>query len=389
MLTESSYGWLVVPDPALRKRLEPYVAAAYAARGPSPGLPDGPLDFTALQTHLLAGRYLSNSRPLFTRLPFDYRLVPSTVRSSGLALVDRLHARAATEGFPRWPSEPRLDDLRASLCESAAARAGVSLKAPTYPGSRSGAVLLTHDVDSRGEIPGVRELRDLERRFAVPSSVGFIPRVSWPERSLIEGLIAEGCEVYCHDERHDGKLPYKTVGAIRTFFERFFDESPYAQPHVRGFRSGQLLMTPELLRVLGEWFDYDLSLPDTERGGPYGATAGCATVYPFLVGGLLEIPLTLPQDFYLINVERYGAAQMLSAWRDKLDFVLSRGGVAVVNTHPRWTTRRHPAVWAAYESLLESIARANAWVTTPSRLRGWLLARRDGRDSAGVAVADA
>ncbi len=388
MRAESSYGWLVVPDPALRGRLEAELEAVFAARGPGLGLPDGSDTFAGLETQLLVLRYLSHARPLFTRLPFDYRLVPSPVRAAALAIVDRLQARDAAGAFPQWPSERRLDDLRAEVWEGAAARAGLHLESPSFPNGRGGAVLLTHDIDSRGEIPGVRDLRNLERRFGWPSSVGFIPQVSWPKRSLIEGLIAEGCEVYCHDERHDGKLPYKTVGAIRAFFERFFDVNTYAHPHVRGFRSGQLLMTPELLGVLGEWFDYDLSLPDTERGGPYGSTAGCATVYPFIVDGLLEIPLTLPQDFYLTNVERQDAARMLSSWRAKLESVLARGGVAVVNTHPVWTSPRRLGVWAAYEGLLEAIGGANAWVTTPSRLREWLLGRRGvGSDGALIVAA--
>lgn len=378
MRAESSYGWLVAPDPALRWQLEAGLEAVYAARGPDPGLPDGPGSFLELETQLLVSRYTSYGRPLFTRLPFDYRLVPSPVRAAALAAIDRLHARDPAVGFPQWPSERRLDDLRASLWAGAASRAGLRLEAPTFPDGRRGAVLLTHDIDSRGEISGVQELRELERQFQMPSSVGFIPQVSWPRQSLIEGLIAEGCEVYCHDERHDGKLPYKSVHAMHAAFKRFFDATSYARPLVRGFRSGQLLMTPELLGVLGDWFEYDLSMPDTERGGPYAPTAGCASVYPFLIDGLLEIPLTLPQDFYLTNVERYDAARMLSVWRGKLEGVLARGGVAVVNTHPVWTTPRRAGGWAAYGALLATIAGASAWVTTPSALRSWLLGRRDG-----------
>jgi hypothetical protein len=69
---------------------------------------------------------------------------------------------------------------------------------------------------------------------------------------------------------------------------------------------------------------------------------------------------------------------MLSVWRDKLEAVLSRGGVAVVNTHPVWTNPKRAGAWAAYHGLLETIASADAWVTTPSVLHDWLLSRRDG-----------
>lgn len=358
--------------------MEAELEGLYLARGSEPGLPDVSQGFAALETQLLVSRYVSNPQPLFSRLPFDYRLVPSPVRAAGLRLLDRLHSGESAVAFPAWPSEQRLDDLRASLWAGAAVEVGQQLERPYYPDARSGAVILTHDIDSRADIGGIPELRALEKRFELPSSVGFIPHISWPERAVIERLVADGCEVYCHDLGHNGKLPYKSLAEIRAGFERFFDPNPYARPLLRGFRSGQLLMSVELLGALGEWFAYDLSLPDTERGGPYGSNAGCASVYPFLTSGLLEIPLTMPQDYYLTNVEHYDSPKMLSVWKDKLEAVLARGGVAVVNTHPVWTTPRRLAVWAAYEGLLEAIARSDAWVTTPSPLCEWLFGRRDG-----------
>ena len=378
METESSYGWLVAADPDRRSRLAADVAQLFETRGRTPGLPDGPQQFADFETEMLVGRYVSNPPPAFARLPFDYRRVPSPVRVLGLAVLDRLHSGAADTGYPAWPHERRLDDLRAELWAGAAARCGLKLATPTYPAGHRGAVLLTHDIDSRADIGGIADMRTLEHRYGLPSSVGFIPQISWPDSAVIDELIHDDCEVYCHDVRHDGKLAYKTASAVRADFELFLQQHADARPKLRGFRSGQLLMTAGLLGSLAEWFEYDLSLPDTEKGGPYGSRAGCATVYPFLVDGLLEIPLTMPQDFFLLNVEHLDSAGMLSVWSDKLEAVLSRGGVAVVNTHPVWTNPKRTGVWAAYGGLLETIAGANAWVTTPSSLREWLLRCRHG-----------
>jgi len=378
MRAESSYGWLVAPDPTARRPLEAELEAIYAARGPEPGLPEAASTFAELEAELLVARYVSNPRPVFSRLPFDYRLVPGPVRGAGLALLGRLHASETAVAFPSWPLERRLDALRASLWAESAVRSKVKLEPLSYPGGRRGAVLLTHDIDSRHDLGGIADLRALERRFGLTSSFGFIPGISWPDRRTFDGLLDDGCEIYCHDIRHDGKLPYMGAVAIRGCFERFFEANAYARPPVRGFRSGQLLMSYDLLGVLADWFDYDLSLPDTERGGPYGLVAGCASVYPFAIDGLLEIPLTMPQDFFLANVERYDSEKMVTVWRDKLEAVLSEGGVAVVNTHPVWTTPNRPDNWTAYEGLLETIAQADAWATTPSSLREWLVGRRGG-----------
>jgi hypothetical protein len=89
----------------------------------------------------------------------------------------------------------------------------------------------------------------------------------------------------------------------------------------------------------------------------------------------------MPQDFYLFNLEHLDCAGMLSVWRNKLEAVLSRGRVAVVNTHPAWTNPKRAGVWAAYDGLLEMIASADAWVTTPSMLHDWLLRRRGGLEA--------
>ena len=383
---DSSYGWLVAPEPALRARLADEADRVYLARAHGSGPLDGRRGLAELEAEVMVDRYLSGPQPLYSRLPFDYRLVPSPIRAAGLIVLERMHRDRDVEPFPRWPQEWRLDDLRATVWSDAASRLAERLEAPIYPDGHRGAVLLTHDIDSRADIEGVAALRTLERECGLPSSFGFIPRISWPDRRVVDALIDDGCEIYCHDIRHDAKLPYQQLDAMRAAFERFFDANEYARSLLRGFRSGQLLMTPGLLALVGTLFSYDLSLPDSEHGGPYGAHAGCATVHPFLVDGLLEIPLTLPQDFYLENVERYDGQQALSLWRRKLDAVLTRGGVAVLNTHPVWTNPRRPDMWAAYLGLIQTIASADAWVTTPSSLYRWLLDRRAGMTGDGRAA---
>lgn len=324
-----------------------------------------------VERRLLVESYVSKPRPAFTRLPFDYRRVPSPVRSAALAVLERLATRSDGT-FPRWPAEPALDDAREQAWKDAAATADLELVGPRWPDARPAAVLLTHDVDSAGELEVVAPLRAMEAEFGFRSSFGFIPWGSWPGRQVIEALADEGGESYCHDERHDGRLPYRSENDIRRVFERLFERDPWARPLVRGFRAGQLLMSPTLLSVVADVFDYDLTLPDTERGGPYGATAGCATVFPFFVDGMLEVPLTLPQDYYLLHVERMGAAAMASLWSSKLGSILDRGGVAVINTHPVWINPRRVDAWQAYREFLGRVAESGAWVTTPSNLRQWL-----------------
>ena len=389
MRAESAYGELVVADTAERSALAARAGDALVA-DPALATAAGPvvLEATAVgpaaSARVLAPRlrdvepalllrYLSGPRPAYTRLPFDYRRVPSPVRAAGLALLDRAASRRPQPDFPAWPLEARLDDERAAAWRCAGLPAATR---PTWPEGRPAAVLLTHDIDSRDDIDGIGPLQTLEGERGFVAAIGFVPEVSWPGRAIVEGLGAAGYEVYCHDERHDGQLPYRGADGIRRTFERFFDRQPWARPLVRGFRAGQLLMSGDLAVAVRDWFDLDLSIPTSERGGPYRGTAGCGTVFPFWLDRLLELPLTLPQDYYLFNVDRQSGPEIARTWVQTLVAIVARGGVAVVNTHPVWTNPRRPPVWDAYVALLDAVTASGAWVTTPSAARDWLASRR-------------
>jgi hypothetical protein len=380
---ESAWGWLVAPDPAAR-------AAVEVALGPSGPAPedfeaavrllvdaDAPT-LLALDAWLAGSRYAASPRPAFTKLPFDYRRIPPQVRGLMLGLLERLRGSAMAP-FPEAPGDPRLDAARERVWAAAAASAGVALRPPLWPGGRKAAVLLTHDIDVVPDLARIEPLRDLERGHGLPSAFGFVPRVSWPDRVRVESLVEDGCESYVHDFTHDGRFPYAGRERIEATFAGIFRRDPWARGLFKGFRSGQLLMTSDLLAAVRNFFDYDLSIPDVERGGPYGGVAGAGTVVPFSLAGLIELPLTLPQDFFVEHVLGLGPEEIVAAWRDKLEWVVARGGVAVVNTHPIWVNPARPGMWNAYEGLLAALADdQRLWVTTPSAVVAHLHGLREG-----------
>jgi hypothetical protein len=299
-----------------------------------------------------ATRYLEGRRPLFTRLPISYRFVPLPVRIGMLSLLARV-AREDPDAFPAWPVESRIDAAPSRI---------------DYAGRRA-AFVLTHDVDSHGELDLVEPIRQFERSIGLPSAWGFVPEISWPTEEVARSLVAEGCEVYCHDVGHDGRLPYLDEAAIRDAFARIDDASPWARELVRTFRAGQLLTSPTLMRVVGERFSVDMSIPDTERSGPYGGRAGCGTVVPFRYGNVFELPLTLPQDVFARHVYGYSADETLQLWTRKLDHIVATGGVAVMVLHPTWSNPARPDLWEAIRAFLERIVdRDDVLLTTPMRL---------------------
>jgi hypothetical protein len=298
--------------------------------------------------------YIDSPRPVFTRLPVSYRKVPLWARTAvlrGLAMV----RTAAPSDFPAWPIERRIDDKLRDP--------GVRL---SY-GGKSAAAVITHDIDSHGELAGIDRIRSVEASLGVVSSFGFVPAESWPSESFARSLVEQGCEVYWHDIAHNGRLPYLGKAAIRAEFVRVAEEHPWSTDLMHAFRAGQLLVSRDLLDVVAERFAVDMSIPDTERDGPFGGAAGCGTVIPFRYGPLLELPLTLPQEVYLHMVYGLSAEAVLQVWIKKLNHIRAVGGVAVFNIHPVWVTPRHPDLFRAFQSFVETLAHTpDLLITTPS-----------------------
>jgi hypothetical protein len=97
------------------------------------------------------------------------------------------------------------------------------------------------------------------------------------------------------------------------------------------------------------------------------------------MGTLLEIPLTLPQDVFLLQVHKLPPDQALACWLQKIEYIVSIGGVAVLNVHPVWVNRTCGEMWAAYQRLLENVAGdTRLWATTPRGLAEWLDQLRHG-----------
>jgi len=295
-----------------------------------------------------ADAYARLPRPLFSRLPFDYRRVPERVRAGLL----RLAATRPAPGFPTWPIETAIDERPSGI---------------DYAG-KSFALLLTHDVDSRAELDLIEPIRRFERELGVVSSWGFVPDVSWPSDRVPAALEEEGCQVYWHDLAHDAQLPWTTPEEVRLRIATIDATSTWAR-RITTFRSGQLLMSPSLLSVLSERFAIDLSIPDSERGGPYGTVAGCGSVVPFRIGPLLELPMTMPQDYYLARVFGLKPRAIYDVWSAKLDHIARMGGVAVLNSHPVWinpVAGEAARMWAMYQRFVDvAVARDDVLVSTP------------------------
>ena len=111
---------------------------------------------------------------------------------------------------------------------------------------------------------------------------------------------------------------------------------------------------------------------------------GAGTIFPYWVNSAcgensyVELPYTLPQDFTLfIILEVKG----IDVWKKKLDWVASRGGMALLNTHPDYMNfgdrdialEEYPVDY--YSQLLQYIKDRYSdqyWLATPQEVSGFM-----------------
>ena len=199
-----------------------------------------------------------------------------------------------------------------------------------WPDGKKFALVLTHDVErSRGR-DRCRELAGLEERLGFRSSFNFVGEDYHTPPELRNELVSRGHEVGLHGLSHDGHMyrSRKIFLAQAVRINRLLKEW-----QVVGFRSPAMHHNLEWLSDLD--IVYDASTFDTDPFEPY--PDGARTIFPFFVKavagrpGYVELPYTLPQDFTLYVILRRND---IETWRQKLEWIAERGGMALLITHP-------------------------------------------------------
>jgi hypothetical protein len=268
-----------------------------------------------------------------------------------------LHARAA---FPRWPIETALHDfldLLHGMLESIAGESVPSIA--SWPDACTWALVLTHDVETFRGVAAIDPVIALERSLGLRSSWNFVPRRYEVGMDRIMSLTSSGFEVGVHGLYHDGRdlepaLMRERLPGMRAAAERW---------KARGFRSPATHRSWDYMPKLG--FDYDSSYPDTDPFEPQ--SGGCCTWLPFFNEGMVELPMTMPQDHTLFVILR---RQDEEAWVQKAEFLRSRGGMALLDTHPDYLT--DPLIFDSYRRFLERFAEdPGAWKALPREASAW------------------
>jgi peptidoglycan/xylan/chitin deacetylase (PgdA/CDA1 family) len=195
----------------------------------------------------------------------------------------------------------------------------------------------------------------------------------------------EGCEVGVHGLHHDGR----DLESLEVLRERLPAIRSYARRWgAVGFRAPATQRTWAWMPLLG--FEYDSSSPDSDPYEPI--PGGCCSWLPFFNEGMVELPITLPQDHTLFAILGHRDG---SLWIDKARRIRDRGGMALILTHPDYA--RDPVLLEAYRSLLALVqGDETAWHALPRevsdwwrrRAASWLEATETGWEIRGPAAAD-
>src|SRR5206468_8484892 len=113
----------------------------------------------------------------------------------------------------------------------------------------------------------------------------------------------------------------------------------------QGFRSPVMYRNVDWFKYL--CFSYDMSVPNVAHMEPQ--RGGCCTIMPyFLPDGMLELPLTMIQDYSLFHIlEEYS----LALWRQQISIVMDGHGLMSFIIHPDYDIEnRAPGV---YKGLLK------------------------------------
>jgi len=226
-----------------------------------------------------------------------YAVKPLVPRAVQIALRRRYLETQAQTTFPSWPIEPVVvNTLQAFKRRQLAARSAFHWIG-FWPKGYHFACVITHDVEWDTGLRRAPDLLRLEQTLGFHSSWNLVPERYPIDMSIVEDLRAHGSEIGIHGLRHDGRL-FQSLSLFRTRMEKI---NAYARDwKAVGFRSPSTLRNADWMTEMS--FVYDSSFPDTDPYEPQ--PGGCCTIWPYFLGKMVELPMTMPQDHTLFEIHQ-------------------------------------------------------------------------------------
>ena len=287
-----------------------------------------------------------------TRLPFSYSAIPRFVRERSFHTKEGLGEILPEKLAP-------VECLRILFLASLVISAGPIPRIGFWRRGKSYALVVSHDVEGAyGLENGAAQLLEVERSLKIRSSWN-LPSDRYPLSVQSLNKLKNSGEIGGHDTKHDGRLAFLTSSEKTQRLRECKDRlEKLTDQQVRGFRAPLLQHGQQLAESASEaGFEYDSSCPSWEILSPTSLKPhGVGTIFPFEINGILEIPVSLPQDHQLIRV----AGQRPSAAVDTLlrlsSWIRGLAGPCVLLVHPDYEFGM-PENQPEYARLLEGFSR--------------------------------
>ena len=268
--------------------------------------------------------------------------------------------------FPKWPVDFTTEEILGQLLI-------LSMKAHNirsvpfiwfWPDGAPSCAVMTHDVETAAGRDFCTQLMDINDSFGIKSAFQVIPekRYAVPQ-TLLNAIRGRGFELNVHDLNHDGHLMKNR--------KEFMRRAAHINQHGRsfqasGFRSAMLHRNLEWYDALE--FSYDMSVPNVAHLDPQ--RGGCCTVFPFFNGKLLELPVTMTQDYSLFHIlQDYS----LDRWKQQVRLIMENHGLMNFIVHPDYILgSRERDVYKALLDYLRSLKQLDGvWLALPGEVDRW------------------
>lgn len=272
--------------------------------------------------------------------------------------------------FPAWPVDFTVDILHQELLRLLMEAGGVK-RVPFiwfWPEGAASCLIMTHDVETCAGRDFTSQLMDLDDSYGMKASFQVIPEKRYRiSDDYVSEIRRRGFEFNLHDLNHDGHL-YRER---QEFDRRAARINGYVHSYgARGFRAGSMYRKQDWYDVFD--FSYDMSVPNVAHLEPM--RGGCCTVMPYFVGNIVELPLTLAQDYSLFHIlDDYS----IDLWKRQLALIRGQNGLLSFIVHPDYVIERRAR--RVYESLLDylrqTVVREHIWAALPGDVDLWWRAR--------------
>lgn len=290
-----------------------------------------------------------------------YRARPLLPYRAQMALRRRFRSLQERAVFPAWPTETSLHRLEALVLGLVERVAGEPLPwISAWPAPYTWAIVLTHDVERARGYGQIEKVLTVEQRLGLRSAWYFVPERDYTvEESMLNRVRDQGGEICLHGLRHDGRdlspgIFQERLPLMRAYLDEW---------GARGFRGPATHRDRALVQELG--IEHDSSWSDVARYEPQHG--GTCSWYPFFIGDVVELPITLPMDHTLFELQRVRSPE---PWISKSAFIRSHGGMVLMVTHPDYLVDVERLV--IYECFLEAYAAdPSVWYALPSEVASW------------------